>query len=261
MAVMVGSARISENGDSGWNGRAKAGDQTLKEVSIQEWYLHSKGWVVLRAKDAKVRNLIAQDMEYACANNLIGYDQSERDTLYNVAKKVKFNCQKVTTKCETDCSALVRVCINYAGISLGNIRTADMVEKIMATGQFEKLTAKKYTESSKYLLRGDILVTKTTGHTVVVLTDGDGVKKEVMASGVPRNRDRSLSGTYITTTTVNMRDKAGLDTKVLTIVPEGKKVFNYGWYSVANSRKWLWVCTTIDGTEYTGFISERVLKK
>ena len=46
--VMIGSARIDENGNAHGG---KAGDQKNgKEVSAQEWYKHSKGWRVFRAK-------------------------------------------------------------------------------------------------------------------------------------------------------------------------------------------------------------------
>ena len=72
MSVKVGSARIDENGKA--HGGA-AGDQTSKEVSTQSWYAHSKGWVLLRAKDANVREKIASCMEAACKNAHIGYDQ------------------------------------------------------------------------------------------------------------------------------------------------------------------------------------------
>ena len=64
--VRVGSARSNENG--GING-GKPGDQKGgREVSTQDWYLHSKGWVVIRAKDRQVRELIAHNMESICAN-------------------------------------------------------------------------------------------------------------------------------------------------------------------------------------------------
>lgn len=177
MAVRVGSARISENGTSGWDGKAKAGDQTGHEVERQNWYKHSKGWVVLRAKDDEKREKIAEDMEKACDNNLIGYDQSERDTLWKAAKEVGFDCAKVDKKVETDCSALVRVCCAYAGIMVGNIRTVSEVNALMATGEFLKYTTAKYCNSSDYLRRGDVLVTRTSGHTVVVLDNGAKIPK------------------------------------------------------------------------------------
>ena len=99
MAVKVGSARIDENGNA-YNG--KAGDQTGKEVSTQNWYKHSKGWRVFRTKDPSKAAKIAEAMKAACANNKIGYDQWNRNTLYTYASKVGFDISKVTTACETD---------------------------------------------------------------------------------------------------------------------------------------------------------------
>lgn len=169
MAVIIGSARIDENGKS--HGGA-AGDQTGKELSTQSWYKHKKGWVVLRPKDPAKAKLIAACMRAACKNSYIGYDQYQRDTLYNEAKKYGFDVSKVTKKVETDCSALVRVCCAYAGIMVGNFRTTNEASVLMASGEFIKLTASEYTGSSAYLKTGDILNTLTQGHTVVVLTDG-----------------------------------------------------------------------------------------
>ena len=169
MAVIVGSARIDENGKATGG---SAGDQTGKEVSTQSWYNHSKGWRVLRPNSADKADKIAYAMQAACDNNKIGYDQNQRNSLYNYAKAVGFNPSKVTKACETDCSALVRVCCAYAGISVGDFSTSTEASKLLATKQFTELTGSKYTKSSEYLLRGDILVTKTKGHTVVVLSDG-----------------------------------------------------------------------------------------
>ena len=171
MAVTVGSARIDERGKTTGG---QAGDQNSgKEVSTQNYYVHSKGWRVFRAKEPAVREKIAAAMKAACANNKIGYDQSGRNTLYNLAKNVGFDPAKVTTACETDCSALVRVCCAFAGITMNNFNTATQPKVLMATGAFMELTGEKYTKRSDYLMAGDILVTKTQGHTVIVLTSGN----------------------------------------------------------------------------------------
>lgn len=172
MAVLVGSARGDEYGEASGG---RAGDQTGREVSTQEWYYHSKGWVGLRAKDDIVAEKIAYAMERACANNKIGYDQGQRDTLYSYAKKVGFDPGKVTTACETDCSALVRVCLAYAGVMVGDIYTGNLRDTVMKTGKFTQLPEAQ-TKSAAYMKRGDILVTKTVGHTVVVLGTGSKVK-------------------------------------------------------------------------------------
>lgn len=169
MAVKLGSARGDEHG--GARG-GKAGDQTGKEVSTQNWYKHSKGWRVFRAKDPAAREKIACDMQAACDNPHIGYDQDQRLTLYNVAKEVGFDCAAVKTDCETDCSALVRVCCAFAGIMLPNFNTASEPDVLLDSGAFDEMTGSKYTDSSDYLLRGDILVTRMQGHTVVVLSNG-----------------------------------------------------------------------------------------
>ncbi len=169
MAVKVGSARIDENGNAHGG---KAGDQTGKEVSTQAWYKHKKGWRVLRCKDAGKAEAIARAMESACDNARIGYDQYQRDTLYNAAKSVDYDPGRVTTACETDCSALVRVCLAYAGIAVGNFRTTNEAKILLASGAFDELKGAQYTDKSDYLRRGDVLVTKTQGHTVVVLSDG-----------------------------------------------------------------------------------------
>ena len=171
MAVKVGSARIDEHGKARGG---QAGDQTGKEVSTQNWYLHSKGWRVYRAKNPSVAEKIARCMEMACKNSKIGYDQDSRNTLYKEAEPFGFDVSKVTKPCETDCSALVRVCIAYAGITSlpSGFRTGNMPSNLAKTGAFTELTGSKYQSQSTYLGRGDILVTKSSGHTVVVLTNG-----------------------------------------------------------------------------------------
>ena len=190
MSVKIGSARIDENGNAKGG---KAGDQTGKEVSTQSWYKHAKGWRVFRAKNPEQANMIAQDMEWACANKHIGYDQGQRLTLYNVAKPLGFNCKKVTTDCETDCSALVRVCCAYAGIDLPNFRTTTEPAVLLNSGAFEEMKGAKYTDSSAYLRRGDILCTKTQGPTVVVLNDGPPAEAAPVPEPTPEKLgDRDL---------------------------------------------------------------------
>ncbi len=169
MAVMIGSARIDENGNT-HGGRA--GDQNGREVSAQAWYRHRKGWRVLRCTDEAKAEKIARAMQAACDNANIGYDQYQRDTLYNAAKPLGFDPARVDTPCETDCSALVRVCCAYAGIPVDNFRTTNEAGVLLRSGAFTELKESRYTDQSAYLRRGDILVTRTQGHTVVVLSNG-----------------------------------------------------------------------------------------
>ena len=187
MAVRIGSARMGENGKITGG---KPGDQTGREVSTQDWYAHSKGWRVFRARDAGAGRRIAECMEKICANDRIGYNQAQRGTLYAAVKDHGFDPDKLKISVNTDCSAAVRVCCCYAGITVGNFNTASEAAYLLNTGAFTELTGSEYTRSSDRLRRGDILVTRTKGHTVVVLTDG---RKADSASETPyKLGDREL---------------------------------------------------------------------
>lgn len=170
--VYVGSARSDEHGKA--YGGAAGDQKSGLEVSKQAWYLHSKGWRAFRAKDPAVAAKIAECMEWACASPLIGYDQWQRNTLYNALEPNGFKLA-LSKAVETDCSALVRVCMGYAGITgvPSDFRTYNMPSELMKTGAFVELKGTKYTNQSAYLGAGDILVTPVSGHTVVVLNNGD----------------------------------------------------------------------------------------
>ena len=164
MEYIIGSARIDENGKIKGG---KAGDQNQTttddykgEVSMQKFYLHSKGWYVFRAKSADVARKMACAMKVACNNPLIGYDQNQRNGIWTYGTNTK-------TKTECDCSSLVRQCIKEAsGTDVGNFRTIDEPKYLAKSGLFEE---KKVYTNGMALYEGDILVTKTSGHTVIVI--------------------------------------------------------------------------------------------
>ena len=81
--VIIGSARIDERGNAS---QGKAGDQTCKEVATEPYYRHRLGWYLLRPKEAAVAKKLAQAMREGCANDNIGYSQSDR---YGVLNNLK----------------------------------------------------------------------------------------------------------------------------------------------------------------------------
>ena len=167
MSVTIGHASIDENKNiKGGN----AGDQTKKEVCTRTWY--SKPWTsVIRPKDSAKAEKIAKAMEQACANDKIGYDQNQRTTLYTQAKAANWDLTKIATACECDCSSLVAVCVNAAGITVSkDIYTGNEKTALANTGAFTVLTDSEYISKADYLKRGDILL--GSGHTAIVLTDG-----------------------------------------------------------------------------------------
>lgn len=154
--IKIGSARHDENGK--YSG-GKPGDQTGQEVAEQKFYVSSKGWYVLRPKKAEDADKIGSKMYTACGNPNLGYCQGHRTGVntYGINSSVPTEC---------DCSSLVRQCVKEAtGKDPGNFTTASEKSKLLSTGLFDD--AFGYTAGMK-LYKGDILVTKTKGHTVIV---------------------------------------------------------------------------------------------
>lgn len=169
--IKIGHAVANENGKATGG---KPGDQTGRELRIQDWYDREKGWSsVIRPKSSDDAEKIAQACYDGVENQAIGYAQDHRTTLYDEAKKVDFDLKKVETPCECDCSSFVSVCVNAAGIKVSkDIWTGNELEALKATGRFKVYTAKSYTASPDKLKRGDILLGE--GHTAIVL--GEEIK-------------------------------------------------------------------------------------
>ena len=282
---MIGHASIDENGKAAGG---KAGDSTKKEVCKRNWYNGS--WhTVLRPKSSAIAEKSAKACEAACANDNIGYDQNQRNTLNTQAKAKGYDLAKITTPCECDCSSLMHVCAIAGGAKLtygsNGVTTSTMVNAFVNSGDYEKLTDSKYLTSDKYLKRGDILV--KTGHTAMNLTDGSSAgssssttkptttttattTRTKATEGAKIGPDTTVAGTYVVTgvSWLNVRNGAGTsensygkDKTVLVTIPKGTKVKNHGFYTNVNGTKWLYVQFTYQGTVYTGFASSKHLVK
>ncbi len=262
--VKIGSARSNEFG--GINGGLPGDQKGGAEVSIQDWYQHPKGWIVIRAKDPAVRNKIADNMEAGCHNDHIGYCQNHRDTALVSAKPYGYDLSKVTKDVEVDCSKLVQICCLYAGVKVGDFSTDTgrfgEVETLRKTGAFDVLTDAEHCQKPDNLLRGDILVTKTKGHTVVVTSTGGNTQATTDATGSvsvdkARAANSAIAGTYATTASLNLRSGAGTDKKIIAVLGAGTKVRCYGYYTAVGGTNWYLV--SVNGK--TGFCSSRYLKK
>lgn len=170
MSVYLISASINEKGTA--NG-GKPGNQG-NELKRRVYYNHSKGWVYLRPKSSIVADKIVYAAEAAYKNKHIGYCQEHRQTSYDELQKVGFDPAKLTKDVETDCSMLVRICCAYAGVILKNFTTPTQKQIMLDSGAFTEI----HPIDSSYLCAGDILVTKTQGHTEIVVTNGAHGKRE-----------------------------------------------------------------------------------
>lgn len=256
--VYIGHASIDENGKTSGG---MTGDQTGKEVCVRTWY--NKPWnTVVRAKDPVKAEKIAKAMEQACANENIGYDQSNRMSLYEQAKGLNWDISKVGL-CECDCSSLVAVCCNAAGIAVSkSMTTRNELNTLLKTNEFTMGTDPMFTKTSANLKRGDILI--GTGHTAIVLGDGISEVKPIPIQTPtnileePTAVNAAAAGWYQTTANLKLRYGAGTDKGEILVMPKNSKVLFYGRYSLDSSGKaWMYVvyCNII------GYCSVDYLKK
>lgn len=188
MSVRIGHASISENGTV--NG-AK-GDQTGREVCIRTFYSRPWDYVAIHP-DATVREKHAKAIEAACANDNIGYSQSNRNTLNILAKAAGYDLSKVG-KCNCDCSSLQNVAAVASGASGATYgsngwTTSTMKAALQKLG-YKIITEATYLASSAYCVRGAIYV-KASSHTVCALDNGANYKKMLEKAGISLGTQRA----------------------------------------------------------------------
>lgn len=170
------------------------GDQTGGEVRVQPWY--QGGWtVLLRPKSPAAAEKMVSFALGACANDNVGYGQSDRNSLRAEAVKAEWKPERINTPCNCDCSSFASCCAEAAGIDVpyvnigGGAKNAPVTwtirDAFTLTGQFEVLTDAAYLTGPDRLRRGDVLVNEpqASGHAVVVTTDGSKAKQAAKAGG------------------------------------------------------------------------------
>ena len=137
-------ASISEQGTV--NG--KVGDQTGREVKIGNYYYFGQD-VVVRFKSVLRGRKAAKIAKQLANNKAIGYGQSDRAGLYNLAKACNWNTNALIKKLATksvnvDCSSFCATVINLAyGTELVRcFTTSTMFSECYITGKFKVMELK-----------------------------------------------------------------------------------------------------------------------
>lgn len=81
------------------------------------------------------------------------------------------------------------------------------------------------------------------------------------ASGAAQKYSSKLAGTYVTTANVNVRSGPSTDYKILTTLPTGTTVHNYGYYTDGNGAIWYYIWVKYNNVDYFGHIYGNYLKK
>lgn len=208
----------------------------------------------------------AKAMYDACMNDNVGYCQTHR-SIITMLKKYG-SMKAIAEKTETDCSNLVRGCIYEAtGIDVGSFSTATEPSVLEKSGLFAKKVA---VTASTQFKPGDILVTKTKGHTVIVVSVDGSTPSSTSTPAKPaastlsskkvesaKSKDAAIAGKYKTTGNLYLRVGAGTGKTAITLMPKGSDVQCYGYYTSYNGTRWYYVAYG----NLTGFCSSAYLKR
>lgn len=165
-------ASISENGNAGKDGKAKAGDQNGKEVCLREFYSKPWDYYLRYAYDSTLGNRIAEIAVLLAESNLVGYDQTQRNTLYHALECHNWNVGEYIMsgeKTECDCSSfLYAVCCCLLPTMRGqkNAPTTNTMKDFYSTRGFYVLSGKNANTTNDHL-NGDIFV-KVGSHCAMV---------------------------------------------------------------------------------------------
>lgn len=156
-------------GEGGKVSGGKAGDQTGKEVVVG-YYYHFGQDMVIRYKDVKYGRKAGKIAKALAKCNSIGYSQSDRYGLPNLAAKYDWNYKKLlkalkTKKVNCDCSSFASTVVNLAyGKKIMPISTtATIWNNARKTGKFEKISVAK---AEKKFHKGD-MPNKANNHIII----------------------------------------------------------------------------------------------
>lgn len=162
--LKIAHARSNEMGGT-ING--KPGDQTKNEVVINDFMEYEWTDVFRPAVNPAA---YADKAKIICQNDNVGYDHNDRYSLTMLARQMGWDFSKVTTPCNTDCSAMVAAICNACGIPVNiYMWTGIEIGELEKTGAYTHLT---YTGKSM-LRNGDIILTTKKGHTGIIIGNGD----------------------------------------------------------------------------------------
>ena len=130
--------------------------------------------------------------------------------------------------------------------------------------KFEVPANTEATSQKRGKIARDIYWPKYNGNTTATKPTATATTgKQKKATDAAQSFDKALAGTYAVNATsgLHIRNGAGTGKASMTVLPNGTKVRNYGYYTLTGGVKWLYVQVTHNGVTYTGFMSNQYLRK
>lgn len=181
MSVKIGHARQDENG--GIEGKTP-GDQTGKEILVENWYARTGGWTYyLECTDAELADRAASLVEAICADAGYGYSQGSKQRWAGYHAIVANGGKVAGAAGDFDCSSLCIAAYILAGLDVEPTGyTGSIRQQLMATGKFTSHKDHAHLTTPDYARRGGLYLTPGK-HVAMVLTDGAAVAEPLPATG------------------------------------------------------------------------------
>jgi hypothetical protein len=222
---------------------------------------------MLRCKDKSIAKKAAAIAKKLADSNLVGYDQSQRNTLYQALKSCNWDVDKYIAsgkKTETDCSGFIYAvfcCLIAALRADGNAPTTSTMRAKFKANGFTVYTESKYLTTDSNLITGDILV-KEGSHTAMAITDGANASSTTATTTANTSTSGTLNKTEkwkgkVTATSLSVRSWAGTENKSLRTLKQGTKVSVCDSTKAKDGTEWYYIC---EGGKY-GFCSAKHIAK
>lgn len=156
-----------------------AGDQSGSEYRIQPFFVMP--WsCVLRHPDERVSHLVSDYARHAAMNDYIGYNQSNRLSMwYNLQVVKDYDPANIKVACDSDCSSSTAAIVKAVGYKLGDERLKSVSEGLTTfymRSAFEGVGFQVLTGSICYqesmLQPGDVLLNDEC-HVTIAVADTD----------------------------------------------------------------------------------------
>ena len=178
----------------------KLGDQTSREVRKGGYYNFGQSYCIRPRRETIAARIAACAIEIADNEN-IGYDQENRETLFDAFKNNNWKNFFIDDLCSTDCSMLAICCANFAlesEVFPKTLYSGNIVPVMTRNSNFVKMTIGKNFVPSK----GDIIV--APGKHVIIVVDSEYI-------GTPIEKPLYMAGkTYMLDANMKVRSGAGV---------------------------------------------------
>ncbi|MEA4869889.1 MAG: SH3 domain-containing protein [Christensenella sp.] len=213
----------------------QAGDQTGREIFVQNWYERDGGWeVYLEPTDRDMAEAAAATAIDIAEDDSFGYDQSQRWTgAEAIADAGDIFSAEAS---EFDCSSFVDTVYGINGLEIERGYTGNLEQRYVDTGLFIAHREPKYLKSGKYATVGGLYL--TAGKHVAIVVEADENPAETEADeDEPITEEETFTPYVLVLGSVNVRKTAGTDGKLFYIAHRGDRLPYLGadasgWYEV-----------------------------